>query len=414
MNISSSALRIALALALGLGLTRGAAAQSQRNEDPRTEAKIHFGPVYLTPEVQLRQIGVDTNVFNSGINPKSDFTFTVGPEAHVWVPIGRRGLVKTTAGADLVYFQQYSSERSIDPHAVVRGEVYLHRVTLFLENDLLNTRQRPNYEIDVRARRLENTVRAGGELRLSRKFAVEVAARKSIIRFDGDQVFTGSDLEQTLNRDTNGVSATARYQRTPLTTLAVRTETYRDRFISAPLRDGDTLRVQPGVEFRPRALISGSAYLGYGRFLALHDELPDFRGVVGSARLRFRLPRAATLEFSGDRDLGFSYEDLQPYFVADGFGFTVRRQIVGRFDAAGSAQRQRYSYRNLLIPGDPRAQFRPERQDVTVIYTVSGGYTPKRDMRVGIGVSKMSRDSNTNATAIYEGFRIGSSVTYGF
>jgi len=90
MNISSSALRIALALALGLGLTRGAAAQSQRNEDPRTEAKIHFGPVYVTPEVQLRQIGVDTNVFNSGINPKSDFTFTVGPEAHVWVPIGRR------------------------------------------------------------------------------------------------------------------------------------------------------------------------------------------------------------------------------------------------------------------------------------------------------------------------------------
>ncbi len=308
MNISSSALRIALALALGLGLTRGAAAQSQRNEDPRTEAKIHFGPVYLTPEVQLRQIGVDTNVFNSAINPKSDFTFTLGPEAHVWVPIGRRGLVKTTAGADLVYFQEYSSERSIDPHAEVRGEVYLHRVTLFLENDLLNTRQRPNYEIDVRARRLENTLRAGGELRLSRKFAVEVAGRKSILRFDGDQVFTGSDLEQTLNRDTNGLSATARYQRTPLTTLAVRTETYRDRFISAPLRDGDTLRVQPGVEFRPRALVSGSAYLGYGRFLALHDELPDFRGVVGSARLRFRLPRAATLEFSGDRDLGFSYE----------------------------------------------------------------------------------------------------------
>jgi hypothetical protein len=144
-----------------------------------------------------------------------------------------------------------------------------------------------------------------------------------------------------LNRDTNGFSATARYQRTPLTTLAVRTETYRDRFISAPLRDGNTLRVQPGVEFRPRALVSGSAYLGYGRIEALHDELPDFRGVVGSARLRFRLPRAATLEFSGDRDLGFSYEELQPYFVLDGLGVTVRRQIVGRFDAAGSVLRQR-------------------------------------------------------------------------
>ena len=414
MTNSSSALRIALALALGLGLARGAAAQSRTNDDPRAEAKIHVGPVYLTPEVQLRQIGVDTNVFNNAINPKSDFTFTVAPEANVWVPIGRKGMVKTVAGADLVYFQQYGTERSVDPHAQVRGEAYLHRVTLFVENDLLNTRQRPNYEIDVRARRLENTLRVGGELRLSTKFAVEVAGRQSILRFDGDEVLAGSYLEQTLNRDTNGVSATARYQRTPLTTIAVRTETYQDRFISAPLRDGNTLRIQPGVEFRPRALVSGSAYLGYGRFTALHDELPDFRGIVGSARLRFRLPRAATLEFSGDRDLGFSYEQLQPYFVLDGLGFTVRRQIVGRFDAAGSVQRQRYSYRDLILPGEMPSRLRPERQDVTMIYSLSGGYTPKRDVRVGIGVSKMNRDSNTKATAIYEGFRIGSSVTYGF
>ncbi len=96
-----------------------------------------------------------------------------------------------------MYFQTYASERSVNPHALVRGELYLQRLTLFAENDLLNTRQRPNYEIDARARRLENTIRLGGELRLSPKFSVELAGRQSLVKFDGDASFSGSYLEQS-------------------------------------------------------------------------------------------------------------------------------------------------------------------------------------------------------------------------
>jgi hypothetical protein len=407
-------LRIALALTLGLLTARTAAAQSQGVEQPRAEARIHVGPLYVTPALQLREIGVDTNVFNTNADTKSDFTFTIGPGADVWMPFGRRGLLKTSLGADLVYFQRYGSERSINPRAEVRGELYLQRVTLFLENDLLNTRQRPNFEIDVRARRLENTVRAGGELRLSPKFALEVAARKSIVKFDGDTFFAGSYLEQTLNRDTRGVSASLRYNRTSLTTLVLKTEAAQERFVYSPLRDGDSLRVLPGVEFRPRALVSGSAYFGMGRFLALNEELPDFRGVVGSARLRFRLPRATSIEFTGDRDLGYSYESLQPYYIVDGYGATLRRQIVSRFDASVSGQRQLYSYRDLVIPGQVSSTSGQGREDTTVIYTIGVGYTLNRETRVGVGVSRMSRKSNENKFAAYQGFRFGTSVTYGF
>ena len=139
----------------------------------------------------------------------------------------------------------------------MRGELYLQRLTLFAENDLLNTRQRPNYEIDVRARRLENTVRAGGELRLSPKLFIEVAGRQSVVRFDGDAVFAGSYLEESLNRDTRGVGATVRYRRTPLTTIVVRTEMSHDRFASFAAARRRHAAIQPGVEFRPPALIVG-------------------------------------------------------------------------------------------------------------------------------------------------------------
>jgi hypothetical protein len=414
MRISTAAVRIALGLAFGLCSAAMAAAQPQGADAPRADARIHVGPLYVTPNLQLREVGVDTNVFNTHNDPKSDFTFTVGPGASVWVPFGRRAMLKTTGGADLVYFQRYRSERSFNPHADVRGEVYLQRLTLFGENALVNTRQRPNFEIDVRARRLENTVRIGAQLRLSSKLSVEVAGRQSLVHFDGDAFFSGSYLEEVLNRDSRGLSATVRYRRTPLTTIVVRTEKSRERFTSSPLRDADTLRIEPGVEFRPPALISGSGYLGVRRLDPLHKELPAFSGMVGSGRLRFRLPAATSVEFSGDRDLSYSYERLQPYYIVDGYGLTVRRQIVRRFDAYVSTQRQLYSYRDLIVSDGATTRPGAGREDSTVIYSMSVGYTPNRDSRVGVVISRMSRDSNAYDYAVYEGFRVGTTVTYGF
>jgi hypothetical protein len=414
MRISAAALRVALGLALGLSPAHFAAAQTPGADNPRADAKIHVGPLYITPALQIRDVGVDTNVFNTAADPKSDFTLTVGPEANMWVPVGRRALLRTGAGADLVYFQQYSSERSINPHGEVRGELYLQRVTLFAETEVVNTRQRPNYEIDIRARRLENTVRVGGQLRLSAKATVELAGRQSIVRFDGDAFFSGSYLEKVLNRDSRGVSATLRYRRTPLTTIVVRTERLQERFASSPLRDADTLRIEPGVEFRPPALIAGSGYLGVRRLTPVHDELPGFKGMVGSGRLRFRLPGATSVEFAGDRDLSYSYEPLQPYYIADGYGVTVRRQIVRRFDASVSAQHQLYSYRDLRGSQLTSASSGRQRQDTTQVYSVSVGYTLNRESRVGIGLSKVSRNSNAASFAVYDGIRFGTTVTYGF
>ena len=120
------------------------------------------------------------------------------------------------------------------------------------------------------------------------------------------------------------------------------------------------------------------------------------------------------LEFAGDRDLAYSYEPLQPYYVVDGYGATVRRQIVRRFDASVGAQRQRYSYRDLVVSGPARRPSVAGREDTTVIYSVSIGYALNRDTRMGVGVSRMNRESSSNRFAAYEGLRVGTSVTYGF
>ena len=63
---------------------------SAQSVDPRRDAKLHMGPFYVTPSVVLRDAGVDTNVFNSEGQQRSDFTFTLEPKVDLWMPFGRK------------------------------------------------------------------------------------------------------------------------------------------------------------------------------------------------------------------------------------------------------------------------------------------------------------------------------------
>ena len=96
-------------------------------EDPVSKANVHFGPLGLGPRVGLTNLGWDTNVFNEVNDPKQDFTFTVAPGTKLWLRTGR-GLLTFDGQADLVYFAEYSSERSVNSHAVGQDQVRLQPV----------------------------------------------------------------------------------------------------------------------------------------------------------------------------------------------------------------------------------------------------------------------------------------------
>jgi hypothetical protein len=285
--------------------------------------------------VRLKELGVDSNVFNSAGEQKSDFTFTVTPIVNVSVPMARRALFTTTLASDLVWYAHYETERSVNPQVTARGEVYLNRITVFGETAQLSTRQRPNYEIDVRSRRADDTVSTGVRVALTSKFSVEVAAHRDEIRYDSDAEFDATNLERTLNRDTRGVQLTARHRLTPLTTLAVRAQVDEDRFIVSPSRNSDSYRVLPGVEFAPQALLRGSAYLGYRKFTPVgQGVLQPFSGLVGELGLSYTLLGATAFGVSFRRDLTYSYSEFQPFFVDTALGASIRRALGRRFDVS--------------------------------------------------------------------------------
>jgi hypothetical protein len=388
-----------------------AGGSAQTIDDVRRDYPLHSGPFYVKPALLLKELGVDTNVFNQAGEQKSDFTFTVTPQADVAVPMARRGLLRATLGTDLVYYRKYGSERSIDPQAVVRLEGYARRLTVFVEDAYLNTRQRPNYEIDLRSRHLDNDLLGGVDIKLTPKTSFEVAGRKARTRFDGDAVFQGTSLKETLDRDSTGVQVTGRYRFSNLTTFAARYERRQDRFPSSPVRDTDSYRIMPGAEFKSRALISGMAYLGYRSFKPLSPTLPEYTGLVSRVGLSYTLLGSTTFGVTADRDIAFSFEVLTPYYVDNSYGVFVRRAVGGKWDVIANATRHRYAYRNLETQ---TLVFVAERTDITDNYGVNLGYRLKRQTRAGFGVAYYTRTSTTVTFRDYDGLRIGATVSYGF
>jgi len=384
---------------------------SQTIDEIRQLYHVHAGPLYVNPGILLKELGADTNVFNQPGDQKTDFTFTLTPKADVALPFGRRGLLRTTAAVDGVYYAHYESERSLDPQATLRGEAYANRLTLFAQGEYLNTRQRPNYEIDLRSRHVEQDFSGGLSVRLTTRFTLEGAVTGESVRYDGDAFFLGTSLRETLTRDTNGYRVIARERLSALTTVAVRYDNDRDRFPFSPERNADSFRAMAGVEFRPRALISGSAYVGYREFQPRSSTLPEYAGVVSHLSLSYTLLGATTFGVSYDRDVEYSYEVTTPYFLDNSLGLYIRRAIGGRFDVIANAARHRYDYRDVGVP-----TFAPvdARVDTTDNYGANVGYRMKRNTRLGFGASYYTRTSTRDTFRQYDGLRFGTTMTYGF
>src|SRR5262245_5992952 len=89
-----------------------ASAFAQRVDDNGTAAKIHLGPLGLTPRIAIRNVGLDSNVLRSTDTPRKDFTAAFEPQLDSWLRAGRV-LLSGTSGAEWTYFGRTTTERSM-------------------------------------------------------------------------------------------------------------------------------------------------------------------------------------------------------------------------------------------------------------------------------------------------------------
>jgi len=382
------------------------AAHAQDEVDPYTATRFHVGPLGITPSIALSNLGTDDNVFNESVDPKKDTTAAIGPAADLVLRAGRSRLSGRASGQYL-YFQKYDAQRSWNTTLDGTWRFPLVRITPFVLGTRTNTKDRPGYEIDSRARRLDRTAGFGTDVRLSSKTTLVLTGKRNWLKYDDVEQYRGVNLGQQLNRRSDVEELHARFRLTPLTTFVVRAQAVQDRFDVADVRNTDSYSVMPGFELRPQALISGEAFVGVRRFTPLSTDVQEFTGVVAAVKVKYALA-ATRFGVNVARDIAYSFEAFQPYYALTDVGGDVTQRITYAWDVVVRGSRQSMAYRNVVtIPSLPK------RTDRSWMGGGGIGYRFGQTLRLGFDANYYRRTVDLNGTRNYEGLRLGASVSYG-
>jgi hypothetical protein len=381
--------------------------QIPREPDP-VNVRVRIGPVWLNPTLALTNAGIDTNIFNNADadQPKRDFTLTVTPQADVWLRMGRTWVMGNIK-EDIVWYNTYASERGANTSYKMSWLVPLTRVSFVVGGDLLQTNERPGFEIDARADRKERGVNGAFEIRaLSRTlFGARGELRK--LEFGEDAVFRDTNLHDELSRTVTSAALTVRHEVTPLTSVTLDVGRQQERFTFSPRRDTDSTQVNVGVRFDPFALVNGFAQVGFRRYIPLSSDLPRYTGTTASINLSYVVLGATRLGLIVGRDIEHSFDFNQPYYLHTGVTASIAQQIYGPLDVQGRVGTQRLAYRDRA--GSIAVL---DRQDTVRSYGAGIGYRLGRDLRIGFNVDQQKRESQIDDRR-YEGLRYGMAVSYG-
>lgn len=399
--------RIAAAFGFALLFTSPVLAQTPAPE-PDAEANIRFGPLSLKSTIAVTNLGVDTNVFNQADadHPQSDFTMTFAPATDLWLRMGRTW-VTGMVGVDWVYYNKFASERAANSALRIGVERTFNRLAVNGNARRLSTRDRPGYEIDARSQRFETQYDGEATLRVLSKTRVGATAFRRRTLFDEDAFFREANLSRELDRTSSGTGFVVRHDVTPLTAVSLDVTRERERFVVSQFRDSDSTRVVGGVTFQPLALISGTASVGIRQFDPVPADVPAFTGVVTTVNLSYSLLGITRFGVEANRDIQYSFEFTQPYYLESGVTGTVQQQVFGPFDMLARIGTRGLAYTDRL--GAPVAF--SNRNDRVNLIGLGAGYRMGTDKRLGFTVDRQHRASTVPGHS-YTGLRFWMSVTY--
>jgi len=372
--------------------------------EPATFA-FRLGPVRATPGLTVREVGVDTNVFDEPVDPKRDYTATVSPDLRLFM---RLGVLRVSAlsAADFTYYHKYAEERGTSRQIRLRTDLLLSRFRPWVSGAFVQTRDRLNTELDRRARR--NGVEYGGGVgfEVSPKTSVYVATARTETTFRDGEVFQGVDLASAFNRESDVANGGLQMRLTPFTTMVLQGGVQRDRFADTPLRDSESRTASLQLQFSADAVIRGRLWIGYRDFMPVDPALARYQGVTGNGGIGFSAFGTARFDIDGTRDVEYSFEEEAGYFVQTMVALTYTQRLFGAWDLQGRGGRSWLDYGAAQLDG--------ARNDRVDTYAVGLGYNLQDRSRMGLNYEYTERSATTRADRRFDRQRIYGSWTYEF
>lgn len=329
-----SRLTVACTVLLLLGAS-SVSAQDWKAPDPKAEpwrdARLKLGPVFFNPTFQIRDLGIDDNVFNDPSDPRQDLTGTLAMESLAGIQV-RALLITVRQSNSYVWFRKYRSERSVDGGLKATAELRLDRLRPWVSVERAESHARGGYEIDARAGRQLPAFDYGTDIRFGWRLGASVAYRSQKLEYAEDEVYDFTDLGAVLDNKLTQIRSYARYELTPFTNLIGGADITTERYVTNKLRDADATYYYGGLESSSDAPLGLNLTLGWKEQRHKDPAVPDFRGMVARGGIGFVVADTMRVTLNGLRDTGMSYDALYPYYVEEGGGFITQLRFSEHFD----------------------------------------------------------------------------------
>ncbi len=321
-GVVRAAFLVACMLAPGAGLAADLAGQAEGGEQAAAAGRgerpglIRLGGFYLTPYLRIGTLGLDTNVFYTPTERRTDFTASGGPGLEVVRPLGNRSRLRLDGGLDYVYFARTESQRRLNGYGSGLIDIRGVKTDLAVEGRWGRAYGRPNAEVNERVQ--QETV--GGRLflrrSLSERFALALSGGAQRVETETTE-YLGADLGSTLTQDRALAGGELRMALSIKTQLVAGGDQSWYRFPRAAERNGRSTLAYGGLRTDATALIGGQALAGM-RWFALHS---------GGRREALYVNVDATWNISPKTRLGGAYSRDINYSSFDTSGATPTNRV---------------------------------------------------------------------------------------
>lgn len=395
-----------------LGVAVGSAsAQPWQPPDPKAEpwrdARLRLGPIFFNPTFQIKDFGVDDNVFNDrpGLE-RQDLTGTLSMASQAGLQV-RRFLLTVDQANSYIWFRRYTSERSVDGSLKVTGQLRLGSLRPWASWQRAETHARGGFEIDARAGRETPAWEVGTDIQLGWRLGVTGAYRIRELQYAEGETFDGVDLREALDHKAEEFRGYGRLQLTEFMHAIAGADYIRTNFTFTPIRDSDDLYYYGGVESSSDSRLGLNLKAGWYEQRHKDPAVRGYKGLAASGGMSFIVADFMQLSFGADRGVGMSYEDIYPFYIEQGGNIRSVIRFSSHFDLRFDATGKWLRYKETVTEQDA------PRLDRTVVLGGEFGYYlgGATGTRVGIRYEYAERDSpvdfrNYARSRIYSDFRL--------
>ncbi len=228
-----------------------------------------------------------------------------------------------------------------------------------------------------------------------------VNGQHSTIEYEPDAEFRGVKLEESFNGRRRGVDVGLAIALTPITTVTTSLMREEQRFDLSPNRDSNSWRVTSSAGFSPTGVLTGSASVGYRRFEPLSPTVPGYSGLVSNVAIAATIYARHQMAAGFSRDVQYSYEDANTYYLGTGGTLTWTWLLAGPIDVRGTAGRYLMDYAE------------GQSSDTTMQYGGGAGYRFSNRARLGVNIIWLRRRSEGSADREYRNKRIFAGLSWG-